>query len=232
MLLSPGGDRLLVAHLRSADLAEIDLATGRVARTVHLAPTGEAREPVALARLGDEIWVAMRPPQPSTARGVVRRLDAASLSVLGETPTGADATALLALPDRGRVLVSNFETDTVSEHDAAGVVRTHAAAPGPLGLLALPGGRTVMALDYYSNALSLLDLDGGPGETLPLLREGVRYVNPTHAALSSDGSRAWIVSSGTDGHLLEFDLAARRIVRDVPVDGLSFGVAVIPGSIR
>jgi YVTN family beta-propeller protein len=232
MLLSPGGDRLLVAHLRSADLAEIDLATGRVARTVHLAPTGEAREPVALARLGDEIWVAMRPPQPSTAPGVVRRLDAATLSVLGETPTGADATALLSLPDRGRVLVSNFETDTVSEHDATGVVRTHAAAPGPLGLLALPGGRTVMALDYYSNALSLLDLDGGPDETLPLLLGGVRYVNPTHAALSSDGSRAWIVSSGTDGHLLEFDLAARRIVRDVPVDGLSFGVAVIPGSIR
>jgi hypothetical protein len=90
----------------------------------------------------------------------------------------------------------------------------------------------VMALDYYSNALSLLDLDGGPGQTLPLLLDGVRYVNPTHAALSSDGSRAWIVSSGTDGHLLEFDLAARRILRDVAVDGLSFGVAVIPGSVR
>jgi hypothetical protein len=232
LLLSPGGDRLLVAHLRSADLAEIDLATGRVARTVHLEPTGEAREPVALARLGAEIYVAMRPPQPSTAPGVVRRLDADTLAVVGEVPTGADATALLALPDRGRVLVSNFETDTVSEHDASGVVRTHVAAPGPLGLLALPGGRSVMALDYYSNALSILDLDGGADQTLPLQLDGARYVNPTHAALSSDGTRAWIVSSGTDGHLVEFDLGQRRILRDVPVDGLSFGVAVVPGSVR
>jgi DNA-binding beta-propeller fold protein YncE len=152
--------------------------------------------------------------------------------MLGEAPTGADAGSLLALPDRGRVLVSNFETDTVSEHDATGVVRRHVASPGPLGLLALPGGRSAMALDYYSNAVSLIDLDGGPGETLPLTLEASRYVNPTHAALSTDGATAWIVSSGTDGHLLAFDLAARRVARDLPVDGLSFGVAVIPGSVR
>lgn len=232
LLLSPDGARLLVSHLRSGALAEIDLASGRVARTIHLAPSGEAREAVALARLGPEIYVAMRPPQPSTAQGVVRRLDAATLAVLGEAPTGADPGSLLALPGRGRVLVSNFETDTVSEHDAAGVVRRHLASPGPLGLLALPDGRGALALDYYSNALTLLDLDGGPAETLPLERDGTPYVNPTHAALSTDGRVAWIVSSGTDGHLLAFDLAARRVVRDLPIDGLSFGVAVVPGSIR
>jgi DNA-binding beta-propeller fold protein YncE len=150
--------------------------------------------------------------------------------VLGETPTGADPGSLLALPDRGRVLVTNFETDTVSEHDATGVVRRHLASPGPLGLVALPGGRGAMALDYYSNALTLLDLEGGPSQTLPLVLDGAPYVNPTHAALSTDGTVAWIVSSGTDGHLLAFDLAQRRVVRDLPVDGLSFGVAVVPGS--
>jgi YVTN family beta-propeller protein len=230
LLLSPDGQRLLVAHLRSGDLAEIDLTSGRLARTVHLPPTGEAREPVALALLGSEIYVAMRPPQPSTAPGAVRRLDAATLAVLGETPTGADPGSLLALPDRGRVLVTNFETDTVSEHDATGVVRRHLASPGPLGLLALPGGRGAMALDYYSNAVTLLDLEGGPARTLPLVLDGAPYVNPTHAALSTDGTVAWIVSSGTDGHLLAFDLAQRQVVRDLPVDGLSFGVAVVPGS--
>ena len=232
MLLSPDGGRLLVSHLRSGDLAEIDLASGRVARTVHLAPSGEAREPVALARLGPEIYVALRPPQPSTAPGVVRRLDGETLAVLGEAPTGADPGSLLALPGRGRVLVSNFETDTVSEHDATGAVRRFIASPGPLGLLALPDGRGALALDYYSNALTLLDLDGGSTETLPLESNGTPYVNPTHAALSTDGRWAWIVSSGTDGHLLAFDLAARRVVQDLPIDGLSFGVAVVPGGAR
>jgi hypothetical protein len=57
-------------------------------------------------------------------------------------------------------------------------------------------------------------------------------VNPTHAALSGDGRLAWIVSSGTDGHLVALDLAARRVVRDLPIDGLSFDVAVVPGRVQ
>ena len=230
LLLSPDETRLLVAHLRSGDLAEIELASGRVTRTVHLAPSGQAREPVALARLGSELVVALRPPQPSTAPGAVRCLDPATLEALGEVATGADPGSLLALPGRGRLLVSNFETDTISELDAAGgLARRYLAAPGPLGLLALPGGRGALALDYYSSAVTFLDLDGGPSESLQLGRDGLPYVNPTHAALSTDGRLAWIVSSGTDGHLVALDLAARRVVRDLPIDGLSFDVAVVPG---
>jgi hypothetical protein len=57
-------------------------------------------------------------------------------------------------------------------------------------------------------------------------------VNPTQAALSGDQRSAWIVSSGTDGHLLQLDLASRSIVRDVPIDGLSFGVAFVPAAPR
>jgi hypothetical protein len=39
------------------------------------------------------------------------------------------------------------------------------------------------------------------------------------------------VSSGTEGHLLELELASATIVRDISIDGLSFGVAVVPGSL-
>jgi hypothetical protein len=85
-------------------------------------------------------------------------------------------------------------------------------------------------MDYYSNAVSFLDLDAGTAQTLPLQHGGVPYANPTNAALSSDGRSAWIVSSGTDGHLLEVDLPSRAIVRDLSIDGLSFGVAVVPRS--
>jgi hypothetical protein len=88
---------------------------------------------------------------------------------------------------------------------------------------------SVLALDYYSNAVSFLDLDGGNADTLPLEHDGLPYANPTNAALASDGQSAWIVSSGTDGHLLQLDLGSRGIARDVSIDGLSFGVAVVPG---
>ncbi|HEY7725935.1 MAG TPA: YncE family protein [Anaeromyxobacteraceae bacterium] len=231
LLLSPDGRRLLVSHLRSSAVAVLDLAAGRVERTVRLEAAGPASEPVALAQLGGEIWVALRAPQPSSSPGVLRRLDAVTLEPLGDVPTGADPAALLALPERGRVLVSNFETDTVTEHDASGTALRHTAAPGPLGLVSLASGG-VLAVDYYSNAVSFLDLETGTSETVALERGGVPYANPTNGALASDGRSAWLVASGTDGHLIQLDLASRRVVRDVPIDGLSFGVAVTSGGSR
>ena len=114
-----------------------------------------------------------------------------------------------------------------ADDDGQGTPLKFEAAPGPLGLLQLDASR-VLALDYYSNAVSFLDLDDGSAQTLPLEHDGLPYANPTHAALASDRQSAWLVSSGTDGHLLQLDLPSRRIVRDVSIDGLSFGVAVVP----
>jgi len=228
LLLSADGRRLYVTHLRASRLTVLDLDAGRIEQTMMLAPAGAANEVVAIDRVGDEIWVAMRPPQPSVLPGALRRLNAQTLEPLGDVPTGADPGALLALPDRGRMLVSNFETNTVTMHDAGtGAAVPFEVSPGPLGLLALGAGG-VLAVDYYSNAVSFLDLDAGTAQTMPLEHDGLPYANPTNAALASDRQSAWIVSSGTDGHLLELDIASRAIVRDLPIDGLSFGVAVVP----
>jgi DNA-binding beta-propeller fold protein YncE len=233
LLLSPDARRLYVTHLRDSRLSVLDLDAGRIASTTSLEPAGTASEVVAIARVDEgELWVALRAPQPSVDPGALRRLDAETLETLAEVPTGADPGALLALPERGQILVSNFESDSVMLHGAAGdddepPVRFE-AAPGPLGLLALDT-TYVLALDYYSNAVSFLDLDANASETLPLEHDGLPYANPTNAALSSDGQSAWIVSSGTEGHLLRLDLPSRSIVRDVSIDGLSFGVAVVPG---
>jgi len=241
LALTGDGRRLLVSHLRPPEpdrlglepgaIAVVDLASGAVERTVTLAPAGAATEAVALARVGEEVWVALRPVQPSSEPGLLRRLDGATLAPLGDVATGSDPVAILPLPDRGTAMVSHFETDAVSERDAAGaVVRHHQAAPGPMGLLRLPGGQAVLAMDYYSNALSFLDLAGGPSATVPLGDPAAAWPNPTHAALASDGRSAWVVSGGTAGRLLQVDLAARRVVRDLPIDGLSFGVVVVPAA--
>jgi DNA-binding beta-propeller fold protein YncE len=228
LLLSPDGTHLLVSHLRSGRLSDIDLASGRIVRTVLLAPAGPASEAVALARLGDEIWVVLRPPQPSMKAGALRRLNATTLATLGpDEPTGSDPSAMLALGGRSRVLVSNFETNTVTEHDRNGARTVHVVSPGPLGLVDLEKDR-VLAIDYYSNAVSFVDLRAGTSQTVALRRGDVPYANPTNGALAGDGRTVWLVASGTDGHLLQLDLATHEIVRDLPIDGLSFGIAVVP----
>lgn len=232
LLLSPDGRRLYVTHLRESRLTVLDLDAGQIESTKSLTPAGAATEVVAIDRLGDEIWVALRAPQPSTQPGALRRLRADTLDPIADLPAGADPGALLALPERGRVLVSNFASNTVTMHaaddDGSGGPFQFEAAPGPLGLLQLDAN-SVLSLDYYSNAVSFLDLEGGSAQTLPLEHDGLPYANPTNAALASDRQSAWIVSSGTDGHLLELALASRTIVRDISIDGLSFGVAVVPG---
>ncbi|MGC4000809.1 MAG: hypothetical protein QM767_26500 [Anaeromyxobacter sp.] len=226
LLVSADGRRLLVAHVRSGVLAELDLASGAVLRRIPLAPAGEAREAVALARAGDEVLVALRPTPPSTAPAVIRRLDAASLEPRGDVLVGSDPGALLAAD--GRALVSNFEADTITPVGPAGAGAPLTVAPGPMGLTPLPGGE-VLVMGHYSDAVSRLDPALGTARTAPLQGQGRRYPNPTHAALSPDGRTAYVVSGGTDGHLLDLDPDRLEVRRAFPIDGLSFDVAVVPG---
>lgn len=232
LLLSPDARRLYVTHLRASRLTVLDLDAGEIESSTSLSPAGAASEVVAIDRLGDEIWVALRAPQPSTKPGALRRLNALTLEPIADLPAGADPGALLALPERASILVSNFASNSVTLHgaesDGSSAPFEFEAAPGPLGLLRVNGSR-VLALDYYSNAVSFLDLEQKSAQTIALEHDGLPYANPTNAALATDGQSAWLVSSGTDGHLLELDLASRRIKRDVGIDGLSFGVAVVPG---
>jgi streptogramin lyase len=232
LLLSPDARRLYVTHLRASRLTVLDLDAGQIESSTSLLPVGAASEVVAIDRLGDEIWVALRAPQPSTLPGALRRLNAATLEPVADLPAGADPGALLALPEHNSVLVSNFASNSVTMHHAddngANAPFDFEASPGPLGLLRLDANR-VLSLDYYSNAVSFLDIAAKSAQTLPLEHDGLPYANPTNAALSVDGQSAWLVSSGTDGHLLSLDIRSRQIVRDVGIDGLSFGVAVVPG---
>jgi hypothetical protein len=97
--------------------------------------------------------------------------------------------------------------------------------------LPLPDGR-VLALDYYSNAASFLDLDAGTAESVDLAGGPAPCQNPTHAALDAAGRSAWIVCSGPEGRLVALDLERRRVARTVPVAGLSFDITVLPGWAR
>jgi DNA-binding beta-propeller fold protein YncE len=226
--LSADGQRLAVAHLTTAEVAVLDTATGlRVASAV-LPPRGEVREPASLDFLGDELLVTMRATQPTQLPGLVRRLDARTLAFRGEQPSGANPVEVRTLPGRGQAAVTRFDADQVSLLDAAGGEAMVTVANGPLGLTPLSGDR-LLVLGYYSNSVSVVDLATGLADTWPLTLDGAPLVNPTHAAVGTDPDLAWVVQSGTDGHLLALDLRTRAVLRALPINGLSYDVAVVPG---
>ncbi|MDW8424378.1 MAG: YncE family protein [Meiothermus sp.] len=222
--LSSDASRLFISHIRQGRLSEISLKDGAVVRSQDLPPTGAASEAADVARVGSKLVVALRPRQPSTEASAVRWLDAQTWQTLAEAPTGADPAFVLPLEEGA--LVSNFESNTLSLHTPGAAPRLFTVTPGPLGMLRVGKGQ-VLSLNYYSNAVSLLNLETGESQSYRLELAGQTFVNPTHAALSPDGRLAYIVSSGTEGHLLVFDLKSSRVLRAIPIDGLSFDVVVV-----
>ena len=227
--LSADGTRLFVAHINTGELVVFDPESGARRGAVALAPVGDVKEPTAVDLLGDEALVGMRATQPSRVPGLVRRLDALTLAPRGDIPSGANPVEVRALPALGLALCTRFDSNLVSAVSAAGETATVTVAGGPLGLTPLPDGR-VLVLGYYSSSISLLDMARATAQTFAPTRDGLPLDNPTHAAVGTDPDIAWVVQSGTDAHLVALDVAGRRVQRSVPVNGLSYDVAIVRGS--
>lgn len=228
--LSADGARLFVTNTRTGTLAVIDVASGGIEQLVPLEAVGEAHEPTALARLGDSLFVSILPKLPSFAPAVVRQLDATYFTRRSESQMGPNAGVVLADAAHATVYVSNFETNTITRLGSRGeMLNTLTVGDGPLGLR-VAGDRTLLSANYYNNSLSVIDLETRAVKTLPLALGEKRYSNPTHIALDASGRLAYVVSSGTQGHLLVYDLAATAFTRAVAIGGLPFDIVAVPRS--
>ena len=116
IVLGPDEQTLYVTNIVSGNLSSIDLASGRSTVT-HLAATGDAQQPTAIALLGDDLFVTVLPVLPSFSPAVVRRLDRTTLATRAEAPTGSNSNALLADALHDELYVSNFESNTLSRFD-------------------------------------------------------------------------------------------------------------------
>lgn len=227
--ISKDGNMMYVSNGRSGNLSVIDIATGALKKLVPLPPSGTAREPTDIALLDDQLFVTLRPPLPSTAAGAVRRLDVDSLSVLSDTPTGANAGVILVDAGSHQIYASNFETNTISRFDTKGVLlQTVTVGSGPFGLRFLPDQKQMLVANYYANSISLINLADNQTQTIPLTFNGKTYANPTHVALDANRRTAFIVSSGTVGNLLTFDLQTQQVTRAVPIGSLPFDIMTVP----
>ncbi|MBF5045760.1 YncE family protein [Aggregicoccus sp. 17bor-14] len=224
LLLSEDGTHLFVTNQRTGTLARLRLDTGALEQLTRLAPTGAAKEPTAIAQLGDSLYVTVLPVLPSTEPAVVRRLSADGSQVLSEAPTGPNAGTLNADPARGALYVSHFETNAVSRLDAEGrELQRYTVGNGPLGH-ALADGALYVA-NYYDNSVSRVDLATGAVASAALESEGRPLPNPTH--LARHGDALYALSSGTQGHLLTLEPDTLQLRRSVDVAGLPFDLLLV-----
>ncbi|MGH8370120.1 MAG: YncE family protein, partial [Gammaproteobacteria bacterium] len=168
MHLSDDGKTLFVTNINSGNLSVIDLASGKLLKLIALSPDGDARQPTAIARLGDSLFITLLPILPSSSPAVLRRLDASDPEASRHTDTLLGSEAYFLLPDSGRhmVYVSNFETDTVTSLDADGrILHRFPVGMGPRGLLPLPDGKHVLVANYYDNSVSEIDLTDAEVQT-------------------------------------------------------------------
>jgi DNA-binding beta-propeller fold protein YncE len=226
-VLSEDGTRLFVTNQRTGTLSRLRLDTGALERLIPLAPTGAAKEPTAIARLGESLYVTVLPVLPSVEPGAVRRLSADGERVLGETPTGPNAGTLTSDPERGHLYVSHFETNAVSRLDAEGRVQArYTVGNGPLGHALAPDGSLFVA-NYYDNSVSRVDVGSGEVRSAALEREGRPLPNPTHLKQAPGGGALYALSSGTDGHLVTLDPDTLALRSSVDVAGLPFDLLLV-----
>lgn len=223
------GDALLVTNSRSSTLAVIDITSGAITKEISLAPNALAHDPAALAASADRIVVTLRPSQPSFANSVIRVMRANDFSTVSETVVGSNANHVIIDDASRSAYVSDFESNTVTRVPLDdGVASSLTVRNGPLGLRTFDGARLLSA-NYYQNSLSVVDISSGASTEIPLLIDAINYSNPTHIALSANRNLAYIVSSGTRGHVLEFDLQRLQFTRAFPIGGLPFDIIALPG---
>jgi DNA-binding beta-propeller fold protein YncE len=216
-------EKLIVSQIRAPQVVILNPLTTQLEQQISF--TSASLEASDVARVGENIAVSVRSTQPSTQAGELRFYNK-DLMLLEQQPTGSDPSFVLPLGNSG-ALVSNFESNSVSQYVLGQAAIRFEVTPGPLGMRLLTNNR-VLTLNYYSNQVSILELDTGAVHSYPLVWQGQVFVNPTNAAISPDGKFAYIVSSGTDAHLLRFDLESKQVTSAMSIDGLSFDVLVIP----
>ena len=223
------GQTMYVVNGKSGNLSVIDIATGTLKKLLHLAPSGKANEPTDVALQDEQLFITLRPPLISNAAGAVRRLDEKSLNLLSNTPTGTNAGVILNDTMHHQFYASNFETNTVSKFDRNGVLlKKFTVGSGPFGMRLLPEKNQMLVANYYANSISLIDFAENKSRMIPLTLNANTYSNPTHVALDANKPVAYIVSSGTVGNLLTFDLQSQQVTRAVSIGSLPFDVMKVP----
>ena len=163
LVVSADRKRVYTANLGSGSVSEIDLATGKLVRTV---PTGKETEAIALSPDGRELWVGNR------AEDTLTVLRVGTLETIASIPCAKMPIRLKFTPDGDRVLVSCAASDDVAVIDTAtrgevaripmpgaeGEEGEPARTAQPVGLLIEPTNRFAFVACTNAKKIAVIDL--------------------------------------------------------------------------
>ncbi|MES2180277.1 MAG: YncE family protein [Gemmatimonadota bacterium] len=164
-------------------------------------------------------------------------LDAGTMAPVATIPVGVGPHETVISPDGRWGIVTNYGDrttlgNTLSVIDLAAptlsVVRTIDLGEykRPHGAAFIQDGRKVVVTSETSQRLVIVDFFSGKVDTaLATNGKGSHMV-----AVRRDGKRAWTANIG-DGNVTEFDLEARKTVRQLPAAANDEGIATTPGGI-
>ncbi len=164
-------------------------------------------------------------------------LDASTLKTVATVPVGVGPHEAAVSPDGRWAVVTNYGNKDVSGNTVS-VIDLAAATPAvvrtidlgeyhrPHGAAFVQDGRKLVVTSESSQRLVIVDFASGTVDTaLATNARGSHMV-----AVRRDGKRAWTANIG-DGNVTEFDLEARRTVRQLPAAAGDEGIATTPGGI-
>src|SRR5579871_2191226 len=191
--VSPDGERLYSVDVVGQTLSLVDLASGRVLRTVSF-----PAEPytVTVSHDGDTVFVSL------WGGAKVLMFDAWTLDAAGEIATGEHPNAMALTNDDTRLFVACANTNAVSVVDVdrrrvveqIGVAMFPGAPPGstPNSVSLSPDDRQLLVANADNNVVALVDVSK-PGAAAPLGFIPTGWY-PTAAIFSHDGKQIYILS--------------------------------------
>ncbi|MFL5478548.1 MAG: hypothetical protein ACJ79X_05990 [Gemmatimonadaceae bacterium] len=164
-------------------------------------------------------------------------VDAATMKTLATLPVGVGPHEVAISPD-GRWAVVTVYGDRTTQGNSLAVIDLLAPTLGitrtidlgeyhrPHGAAFIQDGRKLVVTSETSQKLVMVDFATGKVDTaLATNARGSHMV-----AVRRDGKRAWTANIA-DGNITEFDLDARRTIRQLPAAPNDEGIATTPGGI-
>jgi len=221
------GDTLLLTNSKTSTIVEIDVQSGLIRKEVSLAPESIAHDPTSLSVSKDFVVATLRPSQPSFEDSVIRVMRSSDYALESETTVGSSANNVFISETINSAFISDFSSNTVIRIPLNGEPLSEIKVQsGPLGVRSV-GDSKLLVANYYKNSVSVVNLTDSSRLDIPLQLNGKHYANPTHITLSSDEKFAYIVSTGTQGQVLELDLSSMKLTRVFEIGGLPFDIVML-----
>lgn len=216
--------RLFVIARASRLLAAVDCSTNLIARYIDLGGTPLGGGTLSLIASPDGAYVYAG----LAGTGVLTRYNARTLEPAGQVDVGGSPGQLAFSTDGKTIYVGNYQVNSVESSiacvDAATMgLRSHIAdvGRGPYGVVPVPGGRSLVALNTLSDDISVIDLSSG-SETRripvsagnPLPKDSTARYGP-YAGVVLPGGRTLLVTCRTSGELRAFDIETGALLDSV-----------------